>query len=465
MFDPKSAVFKRKFALVPYKSLKLSLAEVSFCKDFVTDTLGDPYPRLSASPDACERIEGNRYHLTRGEVTRHFAQFFPYATYEMTLTGDGEAGFHFHIDSADARVYLAEKTVVLQTNNLQKECNFPESAERTLIVTCRPSAFDVYTKENGHARFVTSFDVPEFAESAKETVFTAGYAALWAKGDVSLLSVCAYIDSGISVADMRPIRYENGEVMTEGGKIYLTASLRMEKEAVQGILSWVPGTAEFALSGVLFYNSGDGIWANDVAASLLYHRGEKRWLLWVCSFLHDHVLGYASFAGDVRWGVNVLDITLAAGKDGDFLSLPGDEDPDFFYEEETGRWLFSVCRLDDETKQYRYHFYASSHPFRGFTPLGKGYAGAETGGSFVKIEGKTHFLCGNDFLKRADYRIYTCDGMESAHFDYPDGGFRGWGTLIPVPLGTRTRYFWLTFDRHNGSAFRWSYGNLYCFEA
>lgn len=37
--------------------------------------------------------------------------------------------------------------------------------------------------------------------------------------------------------------------MTEGGKIFLTASLRMEKEAAQGILSWVPGTADFTLTG------------------------------------------------------------------------------------------------------------------------------------------------------------------------------------------------------------------------
>ena len=33
----------------------------------------------------------------------------------------------------------------------------------------------------------------------------------------------------------------------------------------------------------------------------------------------------------------------------------------------------------------------------------------------------------------------------------PDGGFRGWGCIMPLKLGARTRYFWLTFDRHNGS--------------
>ena len=73
--------------------------------------------------------------------------------------------------------------------------------------------------------------------------------------------------------------------------------------------------------------------------------------------------------------------------------------------------------------------------------------------------------CGNGFQKRANYRIYTKDGMITPQFDFDDGGFRGWGTIIPVELGSRTRYFWLTFDRHNGSDFPWSYGNWYCFEA
>ena len=34
-----------------------------------------------------------------------------------------------------------------------------------------------------------------------------------------------------------------------------------------------------------------------------------------------------------------------------------------------------------------------------------------------------------------------------------------------LPCGTRRRYTWITFDRHRGSDYPWSYGNLYCFEA
>ena len=51
-------------------------------------------------------------------------------------------------------------------------------------------------------------------------------------------------------------------------------------------------------------------------------------------------------------------------------------------------------------------------------------------------------------------------------FDHDDGGFRGWGTIVPLPYGNMTRLVWLTFDRHNADPDnRWSYGNLYAFEA
>ena len=80
---------------------------------------------------------------------------------------------------------------------------------------------------------------------------------------------------------------------------------------------------------------------------------------------------------------------------------------------------------------------------------------------------KRIFACGNSFNLRANYRIYDIPDLShftEIPFDYDDGGFRGWGTIVPIPLGTRTRYFHLTFDRHNGSDYNWSYGNLYCFE-
>ena len=286
----------------------------------------------------------------------------------------------------------------------------------------------------------------------------------------ALSSVRAYLDSGVGIADIRPIRYEDGEIMVERGRVYLTVSIRLVEGHYQGILEWIPGTSALSLVGALFYDLGDGIWSDDVAASLLYHREKRLWYLWACAFSHGHVLCHASFSGDVRFGVNVVDATLmpTAG-DGDdrraFLGFAGDEDPDFYYDAARGVWTMAICRLDGESRSYRYRFFESTEPFSGYRYIGEGVVGAETGGSFVSLEDGKIFVCGNDFHARSDYRIYDKDGMYHPKFNYPDGGFRGWGTLMPIKQGSRTRYYYLTFDRRLGSDFNWSYGNLYCFEA
>ena len=469
---PKDTVFRRLFATVPHKSLKLALADASFAKDFVTGEHGDLYPLIEKSAGTVECVKDNRYTLCGGRAERFFCRFFPYATYALTARVEmGRAGLCFCLPNATARISFGGDSLTYTVGSESHLLPLPAflTEETTLYVSCRPRAFDVYFEKNGSPALFTTLDAPAFADAGSYATFSRGSVSLLAMGKVTVSALSSYLDSGVSVADLRPIRFEDGSPMVEDGKIYLTASVRMEEEAYQGVFSWVPGTAELALTGALFYDSGDGIWANDVAASVLYHREEKKWLLWVCSFAHDHILGHAEFEGDPRFGINVIDITLmpraAEGADSrEFLGFFGDEDPDFFYDRAAGLWRMAICRLDSESRRYRYHFFGSDRPFDGYRCIGKGYEGEETGGSFVTLDGKLYFLCGNSFSAVSEYRIYDEAGMHTAKFDRPDGGFRGWGTLIPVKMGSRTRLFWVTFDRHGGSAYRWSYGSLYFFE-
>ena len=88
--------FHRMFSKSMYKTLKLPLAEMTFTKDFVNDQRGDLYPVIHKSDDCSEAVEQNRYVVRAGAVERMFAQFFPYATYEMTFSGlCGKCGFVF----------------------------------------------------------------------------------------------------------------------------------------------------------------------------------------------------------------------------------------------------------------------------------------------------------------------------------------------------------------------------------
>lgn len=470
--------FKRRFSVNFYKNLTLKLGEMSFSKDFVKETKrGDMYPVLEKDANAYEEIRNHCWHTTK-KITRLLGQHFPYASYEMKIENlTGRAGFTFTSPTAKVEIGLKQTRDGLFAYCMNGEEQIhPAGVQFTpglgLVVTARCGNFDVYLRKPDRLSLLCTFPAAEFEDTGYRRVFIRTTAAI-TLDTATVSDVQFYLDCGISQADIRPIRYENGEVMTEQGKIWLTISVRMEAGGYQGVVSWIPGTCTFELTGALFYDGGDDIWGNDVAASVLYHRENKQWYIWVCSFCRGHILGHAVAEGDVRFGINVIDITLmeklpGGGDDTLFLGKSGDEDPDFFYDAAAGLWKMCICRIASEGNSYRYFFFESERPFDGYRCVGHTLSGAETGGSFVKIEGDVYFVTGNDFNKRADYRIYkwgTFDSFEKLHCDYDDGGFRGWGTVIPVKMGTRLRYFWLTFDRQNGSSYNWSYGNLYCYEA
>ena len=469
--DMENTVFRRVFSRSLYRNLKLPLGEMSFGKDFVNDTRGDLYPVIKKDEKAVETVEGGRYLTLGGEVCRMFARFFPFATYELSFSGTGGCGFVFCLPEASVRIYRKGNGIVFSDGGDHQRAEFcPPKGEFTMAISCRPGAFDVFFKENGAVSFFKTFRSPAFALSNAEKTFKKSYVCLFASGECRVREVSTYIDCGISQADIRPIRYENGEPMVENGKLFLTASIRMQEGGFQGIFSWVPTTQIFELTGALFFDGGDGVWRSHLASSILFHRPDGRWYIWTSAFEHRHILCHARASGEIRFGVNVVDVvSMEAAKEGtpptEFLGFKGDEDADFYYDEERKTWYMAICRLCPPENRYRYVFFCSDHPFEGYRYIGMGLPGSETGGSFVRLGKERAFVCGNEFSKRANYRIYTKDGMTEEKFDFDDGGFRGWGTVIPLRLGTRTRYFHLTFDRHNGSPYNWSYGNIYCFEA
>ena len=470
--------WKRKFSLTLYKNRAMQLGEMSFFKDFVNDTRGDLYPVLDRD-DACrETVAGGKYTVTGGRVTRLLGQHFPYATYEATLESlTGSCGFALRAPGAQCAVRFSveEGSVVCAMGEERIPSGVAFTPGMRCMVTCRGAAMDVYLDADSFPAYVCTFTAPGFEQICRYDTFANTAAALEIDGGAVVAGVRFYLDCGVSQADMRPIRYENGEIMVEGGKVYLSMSIRMQVGHYQGVFSWVPGTGEIDMVGAIFYDAGDGIWGNDVALSLLYHRAQKRWYYWVCSFSHDHVLGHGIAEGEVRFGVNVLDITLMekmgeGDPDTAFLGKPGDEDPDFLYDEKRQRWMMTICRLttDESGTNYRYFLFESERPFDGYTYVANARSGAETGGSILRTEDGYALICGSGFDRRAEYHAYTLPDLsryELLHSDYDDGGFRGWGTVMSIPCGSRRRLFWLTFDRHKGSDYNWSYGNLYGFEA
>ena len=802
--------FHRLFSINPYRSLRMKLCEMSFCKDWPHTDRGEPYPIVREVGAALgEKVEGGRIAFSAdapGERARLIGRFFPYASSEVcvdALDGEGaRVGLEFAVRSGRGSPYTADDAPGL--------CVFVERAGAevcvcheefvggrslgvvrhgtraftpggVLFVSAHGAFFDVSLGR----KFVCTIQAEGFSDICRRSAFmNAGvslYVGLPTGGRAAVSRAESFLDGGLSHADMKPVRYEDGTPILENGRLFLTLSSRLQAGAYQYVVSWNPSTCELRPEGAIFFDYGDGRWCADVAISLIYHRERREWLFWATAFSHGHILCHGTSAGDPRFGITALDATLmeaqkpgsdvsnggqaqtkncacgkagaarasasddvlstragvaemadglaqtedracgkvgaarasasdsvlsaqagwrvaemdgglaqtkdcacgkagaarafasddvlsaqagwrvaemdgglarteecacgkvgaarafasddvlsaqaggrgaemadglaqteecacgkvgaarafasddvlsaqtgwrvaemadgqaqteecacgkagaarasesddvlsvqaggrvaekdgglartkdcACGKAGaarasasdDVLSVQaggraaemadgqaqtkdcacgkagaarisasdevlsvqaggraagvaeldddtlwlaktGDEDPDFTYDRERGKWYMTICR-SVKGAGYRYFLFESDEPFSGYRHVCHTESGENTGGLMVRIRGRRALVCGSDFKARAEYRVYPLGDF--SHFqrltcDFDDGGFRGWGSLMPVPCGNRTKYVWMTFDRHNGSDYNWSYGNLYAYEA
>ena len=222
--NPLYTEFKRKFSISMYKNMQLPLGEMNFLKDFVNDTRGDLYPIVEKSEGCQERVGENRYHVESGSAERVFCQFFPFATYEIEAEKVcGEIGFVFRLPEASATVALVSnggKTALsYRCGEHTEELELPEgfTADSPWLVTCRPGFFDIYYRQNGGAVYFTTIDEPAFACSNRYASFKDGNVSLLVSGKASVIKVTSGLDNGVSIADFRPIKYEDGTLIHENG--------------------------------------------------------------------------------------------------------------------------------------------------------------------------------------------------------------------------------------------------------
>ncbi len=472
--------FKRRFSVNFYRNRKLMLGEMSFFRDWVNDNRGDPHPEKDVISGLTETISENKYSLlgeSGGVSTRLVGEFFPSATYEATIDSlnGGSVGFLLTSPLCEFSISLSNKEVKLGFKGETEE-TYPVKWKNgsSLCVSFQSSGVTVYLKQGDFYDRVCSMRNDLFRELRNEKVFRAS--KIWLvttlnKGDgVVYSAVKYYLDCGLSQADMKPVRYEDGTPIVENGKIFLSMTTRNEMGGYQSMWSWNYTTCEFALEGGLFFDVGDGYWCGDIASSIIYDRTAGLWRIWVCSFSHNHILARGTSIADPRFGINVVDVKLLPTLPDDadrttFAGFSGDEDPDFILID--GKWHLTICRVFPETNGYHYCHFVSDDPFDGFTFVDKTPGTQKTGGLFIPTDEGVVFACGSDFNKRAVYDVYPLEDFtdcKNLKCDYDDGGFRGWGTIMMLPVGSRYQYVWITFDRHNAYEHNnWSYGNLYAF--
>lgn len=480
---PSELNFKRRFSVNLYKNLRLKTAEMSMCKDWVNDQRGDPYTVMYRSGDIKERVFGGNYSVSSekgGKISRLLCSFFPICTYEFKIKEADACAIGFEIVSGERKIsvkLVGSEVATVDAPGEHYEFDCKAKPGDVCSVTFRSGGLSLYIKRNLVPELICDVSIKALDDFISYDVFNNATVSLvteiFGKGKAKYTGVEGYLCGGLSHADMKPMKYEDGTPIIENGRVYMTMSSRLEVGCYQSIISWNPTLCDFKLEGAILYDVGDGRCESDVAASVVYDRNAKKWYIWYCSFSHGHILARGTLKGDPRFGIQIVDAELLpvwSGNDRtEFAGIEGDEDPDLCFID--GKWHLTVCRLDyieEGKREYRYYHFVSDDPLDGFKYVDRTATGGKTGGMMTLLDGKYYFVCGTDFNSRANYDVYDYDDFskrEKLKCDYDDGGFRGWGTLFCYPSGSRERVYWITFDRHNASKWNWSYGNIYVYEA
>lgn len=506
---PAELHFRRKFCVNPCRTLRLPLSAMSLSLDFLAaGERGDPYPLTESLGEGEERVEGGCYTL-RGAGARRcrlLGRHFPYASYELELLSLGEggsAGFVLACTGGGSSLYapgnaprlefclqsMGDGLVALHYSTGTESGRLGKPLAHVpgmcLCVAFSGARVTSSVRIGGQTVVLGALELSCLASICHRGTFVQSHVSLClcaGQGPVCVTAVQSVLDAGLCQADPRPARYEDGTPILREGRLYTTLSTRSGGGGYQAVVSWQPDFCDFRLEGALFFDLGDGFWSGDIASSLIYDRRARCWRVWMCSFSHGHLLCSGQCGADLLHGIHVIDVrpmpTEHAGEvpatlsdDRLFLGKFGDEDPDFYYDESEELWHLVVCRPSAlaEALGYRYFHFTSPLPDRDFVFAGAVEDVGVTGGSILFFGGERWLVYGRNFNARASYACVRLSHPEEVlplHFDFDDGGFRGWGTLIPLPCGDRTKYLLLTFDRQLGNpADNWSYGNLYVFEA
>src|SRR5690606_12808728 len=168
-------------------------------------------------------------------------------------------------------------------------------------------------------------------------------------GQVAINRAEAALTTGMGLADIRPITYEDGAPFLDDGRLWYTMSIRGRAlpHHIQGVFSMNPTVFDVKLEGVILFDRQDGLLSNEIASHIFYDRTQRIW--------RGITTGFSAYANpdkekkqllaveskrDPRFGYSVMS-AVPFGVVGDI------EDPHILYDENMGKWRILTCENID----------------------------------------------------------------------------------------------------------------------
>lgn len=384
-------------------------------------------------------------HATEPAILR-IGAFHPYLTYEARLSGiseGGSAGIVFY-DNDNVR------------DSIMVAFSGSEVNIRVQYTGLRYHVFRLHDNGEAELLFSREKDMRNVENCVKYSF------GIYVNGEAVLEKAQSMLSCGTGQADPQIVQNTDGTPLIRDGRLYVCFTTRgFERifDSYQGVYSIGTDSFDLRLEGALFFGKGDGLIYGFHATKVVYDSKTGKYLVITTTHEDTHTLAWAETSSDILHGMHFLEChelvfphsyTVGHGYN--------TEDPDFFYDSTAGKWRLAYCALKE--KSYVTYLCESDNWNGPYVQLAESTKNNNTGIRIVSVGGKRHVLSGGPDTTFYIYSYPDLSYEGTFNQKYPNGGFRGWPTIVPLPYGNYERYLWITFDR-GAQTGRYSYGTLY----
>ncbi len=420
-----------------------------------------------------------------------FGGFNPFATYSIDLVssiGKGEVGFEFSDANKteqffitvefnddqliDAKIMVIRDSVIITNETIATNIGRKDKIRGKLILQMLGSGLVLYLQDNGLPIPIGQSDFNRYIDLRKKYYLNSFQSNLFLNiksGQVIINKVESTLSTGMGLADIRAITYENGDPMLDQGRLWYTMSIRGRAlpNHIQGVFSMNPTVFDIKFEGIILFDRNDGLLRNEIASHIYYDRRHDIW--------RGLTTGFSAYANpeeekkqllaieskiDPRFGFSTMS-AVPFGMVGDI------EDPHILYDSEAKKWRILTCENNDG---YKAIMLESDYWNKGYKRIAGPVEHNSTGTSIQRIGGQRYCFSGSKERKIFIYTYPELKELGPLKMDLPPwdetSGTRVWPNIVQLPKGYPFQYVALMMDRFNYPGLEgphWSYGAIYLF--
>ena len=424
------------------------------------------------------------------ETSIWFGGFNPFAVYTIdiaAIAGTGEIGFEFsgkektaqcfitlHHEGeqiTDVRFRMMEDSKEVINSSFAYSQNEKPGLKGRVVLQMLGSGFTLFIQDDELPQPLGHFDYSQHIDLREKRYLNTFQSNLYLRqkqSKVVINKVSSTLSSGMGLADIRAITYENGEPLLDEGRLWYTMSIRGRAlpHHVQGVFSLDPSVFDLRFEGVILFDRNDGLLRNEIASHIFYDRKANIW--------RGLTTGFSAFANpkeekqllaveskkDPRFGFSVMKASP--------FGIVGDiEDPHILFDSIANKWRILTCENHDG---YKAVMLESDTWNKGYQRIAGPVSHNSTGTSIQRIGSKRYCFSGSS---EREIFIYSYPDLKEAgtlKMNLPpwdqESGTRVWPNVVELPEGYPFRYVALMMDRYNYPGLQgpnWTYGALYLY--